>query len=192
MRRFLALILATLFTVSLVVLTAGLAVAGSGAEMTFLKQGWDDFSHPLINGKVIWNQPASGKFQATYVLEGALPNHAYQVGITLFPNDDNPIWDDFGSEGWEDNDRIREEICRTEPGGVEICSILNAWEFGFLITDAFGDGAVHFNLHPKPGRFDIQFHVRVGTCTMEDHTGCAVAFESGGPYTTTETVIIEE
>jgi hypothetical protein len=191
MRRLFTLISAILFTVSLVVLTAGLAVAGSGAEMTFLKQGWDDFSHPLLKGMVIWNQPPLGMFQVTYILEGALPNHNYQVGIHLFPNDDNDYWDDFGSEGWEDNERNREVVCRWEDN-IEYCSPLNAWEFGFLTTDAFGDGAVHFNLHPNPGAYEIQFNVRFGTCTMEDHTGCGVVFESGGPYMTTETVIIEE
>ncbi len=170
-------------------LNMGDYVAKSGAEMTFLKPGWDIFDNPLKKGKVIWNQPKSGKFQVTYILEGALSNHIYQVGIHLFPNDDNDFWDDFGSEGWEDNPRDREIVCRWDED-VEYCSPLNAWEFGFLTTDEFGDGAAHFNLHPKPGVYNIQFNVRIGTCGRDPGDGCGVVFESGGPFTTTETVVI--
>ena len=160
-----------------------------GAQMTFLKQGWDEFDNPLKKGKVIWNQPTAGIFQVTYILEGALANHIYQVGIHLFPNDDNYYWDDFGSEGWEDGPRDQELICRWDEG-VEYCSQLNAWEFGFLTTDELGDGATHFNLHPKPGTYNIQFNVRIGLCNWDDHDGCPVVFESGGHFTTTETIVI--
>jgi hypothetical protein len=164
----------------------------TSAESTFLKPGWDDFNHPLTNGQVIWNQPESGLFQVTYVLEGASPNHEYQVGIHLFLNE-NPEWDDFGSEGWEDDIRWPDPppICRVEDDGVEYCGILNAWEFGFLTTDEFGNGSVHFNLHPNLGAYEIQFNVRGGYCDMGFPDGCGVVFESGGVYTTTETVIIK-
>jgi len=186
MRRPLRLLLAVVSSASLVVLTAGFQTPG--AKQIFLKQGFDDFSHTLSMGKVIWNQPQSGLLQVTYVLEGARPYHTYQVGIHLYPNNDNEFWDDFGSEGWEDNARTpRAYSCREEQ-----CTYLNAWEFGFLTTDGYGDGAAHFNLHPNIGTFRFQFTVRNGTCTWEDHSGCGVAFESGGIYTSAETVIIPE
>jgi hypothetical protein len=178
----------------LFVITAGLANARPGSEITFLKQGWDDFSHPLIKGMVIWNQTKSGMFQVTYVLEGASPNHTYQVGIHLFLNEVNESWDDFGPDGWEDNLRVPggEPVCRVEDS-VEYCGNLNAWEFGFLTTDVFGDGAAHFNLHPNPGTYYIQFNVRYGTCGAPgEPSGCNVVFESGGPFTTYETIEIEQ
>jgi len=168
----------------------------TSAESTFLKPGWDDFGHPLTNGQVIWHQPESGLFQVTYVLEGASPEHEYQVGIHLFlkpENEDNEAWDDFGSEGWEDDTRWPnpEPSCRPEDDGETYCGILNAWEFGFLTTDEFGNGSVHFDLHPNLGAYEIQFNVRDGLCDWDNHDLCGVAFESGGVYTTTETIIIK-
>jgi hypothetical protein len=198
MRRLTLLVLSIVFIVSFVVLTAGFSDAGRRGGKTYLKQGWDDFGHPLTKGTIIWNQTPRGLFQVTYVLVGASPNHNYQVGIHLFPTEENDFWQDFGSEGWEDNERSEDGdwICRyddfPEEGWVEKCSYLNAWEFGFLTTDDNGNGVAHFNLHPNSGTYEIQFTVRIGTCTMDYHDGCAVAFESGGPYTTTETIIIQE
>ena len=175
----------------------------TSAESTFLKPGWDDLNHPLTNGQVIWNQPESGLFQVTYVLEGASPDHEYQVGIHLFlkpENEDNEAWDDFGSEGWEDDVRPEDPfpICRwdpppSDPFPVEYCGILNAWEFGFLTTDEFGNGSVHFDLHPNLGAYEIQFNVRGGRCGVLGYPdACGVVFESGGVYTTTETIIIKQ
>ena len=193
MRRFLALILSVVFTVSFVVLTAGFADAYGGAEKTFLKTGFDWFENPLTKGMVIWNQPRSGMFQVTYVLVGALPNHTYQVGIHIFlkPGNEDEYWYDFGSEGWEDNPlQDSEWVCR-EPHEIN-CYDLNAWEFGFLTTDDEGNGAAHFNLHPNSGTYEIQFTVRQGTCFGDsEEDDCTVVFESGGPFGTTETVIIE-
>lgn len=155
------------------------------ADTLFLKGGWDSFDEPLTRGGVTWSQPVPGELDVTYELRGAEPNHQYQVGIHGYPRADNPDWQDFGSEGWEDDQRSDAVVCREG-----FCTPLNAWEFGFLTTDVNGDGTAHFALHPRAGSYNVQFDVRMGTCTQDNHDGCGVVFESGGPFGTAVELIV--
>ena len=178
--------------VALLTLLAPTALAGgSGAAQYALNPGWDVFGQPLTMGKVILNSPdTTGKLGVTFVLSGATPNHTYIVGahffngtgVTPLPSDVGSYTSDpgyFGAGWWVDG---TVNITRQGTSADVI-----AYDFGYLTTDAYGNGSVHFNLFPTLGTYAAEFTVRIGpVCnvhyTNPDTAGCPVVFQSGTTF----------
>ncbi len=164
---------------------------GSGAAQYPLYPGWDVTTQPLTSGKVILNSPdTTGKLGITFVLSGATPNHTYIVGAHFFndttngatiPDSNGDTADPgyFGAGWWVDG---TVNITRQNYNTDDI-----AYDFGYLTTDAYGNGAVHFNLFPNRNTYAAEFTVRIGpVCDVHsaspDYSGCAVVFQSGTSF----------
>ena len=149
---------------------------GNGASQTALQNGWDLYGEPLVKGKVIWNAPDSqNRLQLTFIVEGARPNHIYQVGLVVVGTLTSDLFtgDPFGIL-FASGTVVRE---------VSQPLDLTNWDLGFVATDALGNGSAHFEAPANSGSFDVQFFVRQGVgCPASN---CGVVFESEGVFGTT-------
>jgi len=154
--------------------------AHAGAHSVRLTPGWDIFTDPLTKGKVIWNVPnRHRRLNVTFILDGALPNHEYTVGAHFFNAGTAVNFGDGKHVGGSTSTR----------DGVT--ADVDAWDFGFLLTDSEGDGAAHFNLIPNSGTYSVQFTVRLGGSPGCLETACEVVYRTGFIYSVnTEEIII--
>jgi hypothetical protein len=161
----------------------------NGANQVALFQGWDIQDWPLNKGKVIWNSPDStGKLQLTYILNGAKPNLNVQVGLIVVAQAGTQKSTMFTGDPFGINTGFNPNVTRE---GQTISA--TTWDIGYIQTDEYGDGSVHFNIYPNPGEYNVQFFIRKGNCLYlpGDRTGCSVTYESGGVFGTSVVATIE-
>jgi hypothetical protein len=139
-------------------LAAGLALIAGRAVASELPwaTGWDIFTEPLKKSTsfVHWSlSPQNPFLTVTYRLNGATPTKLYQVGIHL--------------------ENCRKTIARfgqfpataacqaiTRQG---VTRTVEAFEFGVVLTDVFGDGSFAVTVGPiAAGTYTLQFNVRNG------------------------------
>ncbi len=120
-------------------MAASWAVWGQGGPReSAMTRGWDGWGAPLAGGKVSWQATdlRNGRyaFRATYQVQGAEPNHQYQVGVHFFEpaGTTRAVVREFGGLRMP-GDRgplAREGVTATYVGG---------FEFGMLSTDGRGE-----------------------------------------------------
>jgi len=160
-------------------------------ELSF-QNGWDecfdngcstnvDETLDLANSYVSYSKVPINNLDVTFHFEGADPNRSYQVGLHNFPVDMASCVDDIGQFS---SLGCGGSVTRQ---GVTVDAI-EAFEFGNLVTDGSGEGEITFwILNIDSDTYDVQFHVRTGTCPGG---GCSVIFESSGIFGTTEAITI--
>jgi|GEM_PF-1068095 len=143
-----------------------------------LSPGWDTFSEPLSNGKVLWAVFDNRNLQVIFELNGASPNHKYIVGAHFFdPGGSSNLSGACQFGGWKIG-------CGRGPLTREGKTVtgIGAWDFGYLETDGTGYGKAQFNLTPPPGIYYVQFTVRIGDkCDPSGGitSGCAAVYRTG-------------
>jgi hypothetical protein len=138
---------------------AGLALVGGRAVASELPwaTGWDNFSEPLNKSTsfVHWSlSPGNPFLTVTYQLNGAAANKLYQIGIHL-ENCRKAIssFGQFPALGGPCSAITRQGITKT----------VEAFEFGVVLTDAFGNGRFAVIVGPiVAGTYALQFNVRNG------------------------------
>jgi hypothetical protein len=147
--------------------------------------GWDVLEGEALdlqNSYVSYSKVPSNGLDVTFHFEGADNNRSYQVGIHNFPPDLSSCHDDFGGVS-----ELADCVGPLTRQGIEVPAI-EAFEFGTVLTNGTGYGEQGFWLtNIDPDTYNIEFHVRAGTCFGTD---CSVIFQSPGPFNGTETIQI--
>lgn len=148
-----------------------------------LTPGWDRTDGPLASGRVDWESRdlhnGQRSFAATFVLKGAAPHHSYTVGAHFFepPGASLPPVSRFGGRRVSDT---RSTLSREGRSAT----ILGAWDFGQLTTNAKGNGRATFRFEIPAAEYHLQFTVRQGECDPARGVtaGCDAAYRSGGRF----------
>jgi hypothetical protein len=153
--------------------------SGSGKEAA-LTPGWDDFSVPLASGRVVWSATptSSGQlaFTATFELRGSQPNNRFSAGVHFFQpsGTSQPDIGQFGGTWMGGRDSLtREGVTGT---------ILAAYDFGALTTDAQGNASATFSYAVPNRNYYMQFTVRGGDCAANGGSACRAVFRTGAPF----------
>ncbi|PVX27878.1 MAG: hypothetical protein CW716_00005 [Candidatus Bathyarchaeum sp.] len=172
------IIIITLFLtniLSIFVATAqGPPIFKPGAESLPLSQGWDDYTDPLTNGKVIYNTPlGKNNFIVTVIVDGALPNQKYTPALDLFyialsPGDISPTPTVFLiDEALSPDDYPPAVVVWTSVTvsreGHTFSGSVTVILLGTFTTDADGHGEFHINMNIKPGSYLGQFWLKHDT-----------------------------
>ena len=152
-------------------------------------RGWDSFTEPfdLVRSNVQWSVSTTRKLTVTYNFVKAQPNKLYQVGAhivcTTFPAT-------FGQFPTSNGGGSCPMI--TKQG---VTRGVVAVEMGVVTTDLHGNGTFKVVVGPiTSGTYDLEFTVRNGAgCNLiggGGNAGCAIDFQSPGPFGTTTAVIV--
>ena len=175
----------------MVALAAGLALIAGRAVAAELPwaDGWDRFTEPLNTSTsfVHWSlSPENPFLTVNYQLNGAAPNKLYQVGIHLEKcRKTIPSFGQFPAPG-PCGAITRQGVTRT----------VEAFEFGVVLTDEFGNGSVAITVGPiAAGTYTLQFTVRNGAgCNLTGGGSggvvCAVDFQAPNHFGNTITLTV--
>jgi hypothetical protein len=175
----------------LLAITLFLSVCAVSAQTT--KQswttGWDNFGEPLdlTHSNVVWSV-STRKLTVTFTLDKATPNKLYQVGTHIFCATFPSTFGQFPANGAGSGN------CFTMTRQGVTQSVV-AIEMGVVTTDIHGNGSFKVVVGPIPsGTYDLEFTVRNGAgCNLTGgggQSGCAVDFQSPGPFGTGTTIIV--
>ncbi len=162
---------------------AGIESLTTSGRRVALTKGWDIFNAPLATGSVNWSSRnlnnGNRTFQATFDLKGAEPNHEYTVGVHFFEPKGKQLTPIKKFGGWMVSDS-RSTLTRDGQNAT----LLSAWDFGLLKTDAAGNGDADFSFNIPSSTYYIQFTVRKGTCrpSKGQTSGCAATYRTGGKF----------
>jgi hypothetical protein len=121
----------------------------------------------------------------TFTLNGAKPTKLYQVGFHLFCTAAPAKFGRFPFGG----------PCGTITRQGNTASV-SAVEFGVILTDGKGNGAVTVSTGPvAAGNYNVEFHARDGAgCNVtgggNGSSICALDFQSPGPFDTKTRIIV--
>jgi hypothetical protein len=151
--------------------------------------GWDNFTEPLdlVHSNVMWSVSTARKLTVTFNLMHAQPSKLYQVGAHIICTTFPATFGQFPtSNGGGSCPMITKQgVTR---GVVAI-------EMGVVTTDLHGNGTFKVVVGPiTSGTYDLEFTVRNGAgCNLiggGGNAGCAIDFQSPGPFGTTATVVV--
>ena len=151
------------------------------AHEAALTRGWDIFDVPLAEGKVKWSvgpvQDGQRRFQVTFQLKGAQPEHSYTVGAHFFEPKGKSVKEVKQFGGWE----VGHERGVLSREGVSVVGV-GGWDFGILTTDKSGDAVGRYEFLIPAEDYFMQFTVRAGRCRPAEGVtdGCAAVFRTGG------------
>ena len=154
-----------------------------------LATGWDIFTEPLdlVHSNVMWSVSTAHKLTVTYNFVKAQPNKLYQVGAHIICTTFPATFGQFPtSNGGGSCPMITKQ-------GVTRGVV--AVEMGVVTTDLHGNGTFKVVVGPiTSGTYDLEFTVRNGAgCNLSGgggNAGCAIDFQSPGPFGTTTTVVV--
>ncbi|MCX6619815.1 MAG: hypothetical protein NTY38_01795, partial [Acidobacteria bacterium] len=166
---------------SVAVTLAGTGVA-AGSREAALTPGWDDFSVPYSSGRVTWTTApaAAGQltFQAAFELRGSVANRRFTASVHFFIPGATTQTDisQFGGTKLSGRETLSRE-------GVT-ASLLGAWDFGPLTTDAQGNATAFFSYTVPDRAYFMQFIVRAGDCVANGGSACSADFRTGQKFGT--------
>ncbi|MBI3476120.1 MAG: hypothetical protein HY010_10335 [Acidobacteria bacterium] len=151
--------------------------------------GWDNFSEPLnlASSNVKWSVSNSRKMTVTFSLVGAVPNKLYQVGVHIFCTTTPGTFGQFPANPSSGNcGQITKQNFTGSVASVEM---------GVVTTDMHGKGSFKVTVGPiASGTYNLEFTIRNGAgCNLiggAGNAGCAVDFQSPGPFGTTTSVVV--
>jgi hypothetical protein len=151
--------------------------------------GWDNFGEPLnlASSNVQWSVSAARKMSVTFNLVGATPNKLYQVGVHIFCTTTPGTFGQFPTNPSSGNcGQITKQNVTASVASVEM---------GVVTTDMRGKGSFKVTVGPiTSGTYHLEFSVRNGAgCNLNGgggNAGCAIDFQSPGPFGTGTTVVV--
>jgi len=143
---------------------------------SILTKGWDIFNEPLSDGEVKWQIIGNKTFEVSFQLKSARPNHTYTVGAHFF-NPDN-LRENFTVNGFIGYTLGNKAGMVVREGNS---AYVFSYDFGRLVTDSQGNGSARFIGNIPPGKYALQYTVRIGECFPSKGitSGCGAVFRSG-------------
>ena len=151
--------------------------------------GWDIFNEPLnlASSNVKWSISASRKMTVTFSLVGATRNKLYQVGLHIFCTNAPGTFGQFPTTPLSG-------ACGSITRQGKTATVASV-EMAVVLTDLHGKGSTKVIVGPiTSGSYDVEFTLRNGAgCNViggSGNSGCAIDFQSPGPFTTTTTLVV--